>query len=317
MSRLALQRVMVRMFFDPDFATRVVADPAGALPNDMLTTEERAWLARPDARAWRADPDRPLRALAVLGQEYPSAAALAVASGGGAARVRRFFATDGFAKVVMERGSMAAAFGDFLAGLVEIGVVPARRVPPHARLAQTVVLLRRRNPGALDRTAPEPNGRGTALTPESPRFRLAAGKALHRAPAGTADLRDEIHDLLVRSGRELTQAIFEPGLPAPRTRVHASRTEPLLLEIVPDDGPRMKRPVGVAEITEELNTVLAYAAEPRTPAELAAEVERLGADPGEGEEIIAGLIEEGVLAAVDDPPGPPTPTGDVSPWPEP
>lgn len=309
MSRLELQRVMVRMLYDPEFTASVLADPARALPGDALTAEERAWLARPDARAWRADPDRPHRALAVLGREYPAAVALAVASAGGAGALRRFFATELFAKVVTERGSMAAAFGDHLAGLVETFEVTDRRVAPLARLEQAVVLLRRRNLRTADRPAREPEGPRPTSASESPRYRLAPGKTLHRASAGTADLRDEIYDLLARSGGELARAIYEPGMPAPRTRVHASRTEPLLLELVPGDGPRIEYPVGVAEITEALNGVLEYAAEPRTLGELAAEVERRGADSGEGEEIIAGLVEEGILAAVDGPPGPPAPTG--------
>lgn len=303
MSRLMLQRVMVRMLYDPEFATRVLSDPAGVLPRDALTAEERAWLVRPDARAWRADPDRPRRALAVLGREYPAAVALAVAAGGGLGLLDRFFATDLFAQVVTGRGSMAAAFGDFLAGLAETGVVADRRVAPLARLEQAVVLLRRRYLRSADRAV------GVDRTAR--RYRLAPGKTLHRAPAGTADLRDRIYDRLAHSGREFAQAVFEPGMQAPRTRVHASRTEPLLLEIVPVDGPRMEHPAGVAEITEAMNTLLEYAKEPRTMAELAVEVERLGADSGEGEEIIAGLVEEGILAAVELPSDPPVPTEGV------
>jgi hypothetical protein len=232
----------------------------------------------------------------VLGQEYLSGAALAVASSGGVGPVRRFFSSGFFSRVVAEHGSMAIAFGEFLVDLVETGVVRDRRVVALARLEQAVARLRRN---------PEADHPADSATDEAPggfspvaRFRLSPDKMLHEAPAGTADLRDEIHDLLVRTGKDFAQAIFDPGPLRPRTPIDPAQLEPLLLERIPDGSPQLKRPVGVAEITTEFYGLLSFAAVPRTGPDLAAEAERLGADEEEAGGIIEGLIESGVLAVV-------------------
>lgn len=286
MSHIALQRVMVRMLYDPRFASRVLRDPENELPGEGLTAEERGWLLRPDPRAWRTDPERPLRSLTALLQEYPASAALAVTSGGGADAILRFFASPAFHRVIQERGSMALAFGDYLAEMVATGEARDGRVAPLAVLEQAIAGLRRRSWSDRSRAT-----EGTS------RLRLSADKAILRARAGTADLHDQVRLALARTERDLPQAVLEGRADLPATPVHSHETEPLLLELVPGEGPRVKAAVGVAEITPEFYAILDFALSPRTPADLEAEAVRLGAEPDDAADLVLDLVEQGVLAS--------------------
>ena len=71
MSALAMQRVVVRMLFDADFARRVYEDPSKSLATEDLSDEERAFLVAPDRRAYGTDEHRASRALSALFEEFP------------------------------------------------------------------------------------------------------------------------------------------------------------------------------------------------------------------------------------------------------
>ena len=66
MSFVVLQRVVVRMLFDLQFAQAVIADPDASLSALDLRDDERRWLAETDPRAWRLDPMRRSRTLRAL-----------------------------------------------------------------------------------------------------------------------------------------------------------------------------------------------------------------------------------------------------------
>jgi hypothetical protein len=283
---------MVRMLFDPRFAERALRDPEGALADVELSDRERAWLRAPDPRGWRTDPERPDRALTVLVQEYPASVALAAASGGGLEKLRVFFSSAGFHRAIQDRGSMALAFGGYLIDLAEAGEVGDRRVAPLARLERTIVRLRRC-------AGPKP----PPANPEAEAFRLSPDKMLDEAEAGTADLHDEVHRSLAASGSDLARVVFQPPSPLPGEETDPTRREPLLLELVRDEGPRVKYMVGIAEITEELHALLARATAPRPWNELVAEAIRLGADPDDASEILSGLLADGTLVPSQGPEG--------------
>lgn len=306
LSHVALQRVMVRMLFDPEYARRVLSQPQSALAGEMLTDQERSWLLRPDPRAWRADPERPLRSLDVLLREFPTSASLAVRASGGPEALREYFSSELFHRVIRERGSMALGFGQHLVRLVESGRVADRRVIPLARLETAIARIRRRSYAGRP-----PAILGEELPPVSPilsaearggSVRLSPDKALHTAEAGCADLRDAILQQIGAIGQPAAGAVLDPDSPLPDLQVDPSRGEPLLLEILPDDGPSVKAQVGIAEITPELYSILAFACEPRSVREIVAEVRRLGATDADAPEIVDGLIEEGVLVGARRPP---------------
>jgi hypothetical protein len=275
------------MLFDAGFAARVLEDPAAHLPPGLLTPEEIEWLRRPDARAWKADPERPDRALSVLVQEYPASLALAAASGLTIDGARRFFSSEGFHQAIQGRGSMALTFGDYLLELARGGAVRDRRVEPMVKLERAIVRLRR--------TA---GPHAPAGYPGADRYRLSGDKALHRAEAGTGDLHDAIHHDLPGQELDRIQAVFTPSGALPDLATDPDRHEPLLLELVRDDGPRVKFLVGIAEITGVLFDLLAYAETPRSRPELVARTVELGAEPEEAPEIVEGLIEEATLVPV-------------------
>jgi len=284
-SHVVLQRVMVRMLYDPVFTRAVLAGPEAALAGLDLSDEERDWLRRPDSRAWRVDPERPVRSLNILLQQYPAAGALAVRSTGSAEMLLRFFRSAAFHACVQDRGSMATAFGEYLVARTAAGEVPDPRVAEVARLERALVRLHR--DAGFD---PAPVSTGAA-------WRLSPDKALHTAAGGTADLHEAVHQALAGSRGDLARAVLESPAPLPGDALDGDRTEYLLLELARDDGPRVRFAAGVTEITEGLHAFLGFASVGREFDALAAGIERLGADPAEAPEVIRGLIEDGTLVA--------------------
>ena len=83
MGCLALQRVIVRMLYDPQLVSRVMEDASQALAEEDLTAEERTWIGTADARAWRIDPYRRSRSLNALIEEFPVGSGLVLRASGG------------------------------------------------------------------------------------------------------------------------------------------------------------------------------------------------------------------------------------------
>ena len=73
MNAQALQRVVVRMLYDPALVDAVY----GGAPVEGLDAPGRAHLIRVDRRAWATDPYRRSRSLKALIEEMPVSAALA------------------------------------------------------------------------------------------------------------------------------------------------------------------------------------------------------------------------------------------------
>ena len=147
MSATELQRVVVRMLHDPALVAAVYADADAALAGVPLSATERAWLVAPDRRRWGADPHRRARQLHALLDEYPASGALA-GRGVGVARLDAFFSSSAFHGCIQARGSLALAFGAYLADLgvdvaavarIEWAVARVRRAPPRPIVASSFV----------------------------------------------------------------------------------------------------------------------------------------------------------------------------------
>jgi hypothetical protein len=162
MSHTVLRRVAIRLLHDPAFVEALHDDPARALANVDLSSEEQRWLVRVPRAAWRADPDRPDRVLAALRDEFPATVGLAPTRAAGFLRSKEFHAA------VQERGSLAVAFGTYMAGDAD------RRVTTIARLESAVASVRR----APNHVAPSRDGR----------LRLVPSARIVRVPAGAAEL---------------------------------------------------------------------------------------------------------------------------------
>ena len=113
MSHQDLQRVTVRMLFDPRFAARV----HDGEPVPELSAQELGWLRATDPRAWTVDHQRPARTLNELTAEFPVSTALVVGRTRQAATVQAFFQSTEFHAAVQDRGSLDVAFARYLARL--------------------------------------------------------------------------------------------------------------------------------------------------------------------------------------------------------
>lgn len=121
----ALQRVAVRMLYDPTLVARVYA---GHTPAPLTDAQADMLRAQPRG-AWGTDPYRPSRTLQALIEEYPASASLT-----GARPLHRFFQGETFHGAIMDRRVLALAFGDWI----------AEQAGPVARFEQAIAALRRR-----------------------------------------------------------------------------------------------------------------------------------------------------------------------------
>ena len=279
MSTQALQRVVVRMLFDPAFCAQVYANPVATLQAVDLTAEERQWLVTPPQQAYGADAHRRSRALTGLLEEYPVAGALAVRSVKGVERLYRFFASVYFHQCVQERGSMAEAFGHYLqsdrfadipemAGMaaIELGVVQVRR--------------------ASDLPAPADSSCG----PET-RVRVAPWVKLLQVHTTALPRYSVLFEYLRNSKTSLLEAILDTSrrLPGRPTAKHAADEWLLIVGIPGTDDPSLEA------ASHELGTLLSAAQQDIVCRELCDLAVRLGADPAETADLIAGFLAERLL----------------------
>ncbi len=124
MSPQALQKMVVRMLFDPTLVDQVYDNA----PVEGLDELGRAMLTQPDRRAWGTDPYRRPRALTALLEEFPASAAQA-----GVSRLDAFFSSPDFHQLCDTRGSMALSFGTWVESLAG----------PVARLERALAQVRR------------------------------------------------------------------------------------------------------------------------------------------------------------------------------
>lgn len=176
-----------------------------------------------------------------------------------------FFSSTDFHNCVQRRGLLALAFGAWI----------ARRVGPVAHLETAFAAARR---------ATRPRGAGLITAP---------GVVSLALPAGTLE---RLNALRARLGPDPLGALAAGGLALAELRGPLG-PEPawLLVERGADGG------VGVGAVSEALGGLLRFTATPRAREEVLAEARRHGADPGEDSEILDGLIEDGLLIALDAP----------------
>jgi hypothetical protein len=160
MSHTALRRVAIRLLHDAELAAAVATDADRALAGLDLTASERAALAAVPPAAWRTDPARPPRVIAALRDEFVATVALAPE------RAERFLQSPHFHAAVQERGSLALAFGAYMAE------DPDLRVAEVARLEAAIATVRR----APRRIAPSTAG-SVRRTPAGVVLTVRAGAA--------------------------------------------------------------------------------------------------------------------------------------------
>jgi hypothetical protein len=252
-----LQRAAVLMHFDEGFAN-LVYDGAAAPP---LTDDERALLRRVDRRAFRTDPERPLRLLAALLEEYPVSCAVV-----GVGALSQFFATSVFKNAIMKDRLVVDAFGDWL--FARAGGV--------AQLELAVALARRK------RRRRNPAGSAAAVA-------RAPGVELARVPLGTLAFYAAARDALARQASQPLHEAVARG-----ARVHAA--PPSTAEDALAQEHLVASP-DVAPCSEPLFALLSFAREGRSRDALVAEARALGADD-DADALVDDLVKDGLLAAV-------------------
>ncbi|MFN7147137.1 MAG: hypothetical protein ACK4YP_25435, partial [Myxococcota bacterium] len=171
MTPQAIQRFVVRMLWDPTLVERVYG--GGAV--DGLDAAGRSLLTAVDRRAWDTDPYRRARTLQALIEEYPCSVAEI-----GVAGLESFFASPAFHAVIADRGSLAGAFGDWL----------APKTGPVVRIERAFVELRRGGPGASPRAGELARAPGVRPieAPEGTLARWEATSAALAAPGAAGAL---------------------------------------------------------------------------------------------------------------------------------
>ena len=275
MSHHHLQRVVVRMLYDPAFVAQIFADPAAALGHEDLTEQERHWLVEVDRRAYAVDPLRRTRTLTALIEEFPVSVHHLVQQTGQTALLDAFFSSTHFHTCIQQRGSLATAFSEYV-----LSAAPHRRSPDLALAPlvqiETAMAHLRRQPSHLNVTPPS----------MCHRLRLAPTVALIPAPVGTLAHYQATLEALRSDPDGLVAAALKPStLPAPP---EAQDHEWLLIVWHQDSA-------AIELLPEALGPLLAATPAPRSV--LVNTICTLGADVHEANEILDDLVTDGVLCA--------------------
>lgn len=116
---MILQRVVVRMLFDPAFVTRVYDTKGAELADLNLPEGSVQQLIANDRRLWNADRLRRRRALKILMEEFRISSALVLLHTSKLAVLDAFFSSKFFHDSVQQRQYMALAFRSYLESLLE------------------------------------------------------------------------------------------------------------------------------------------------------------------------------------------------------
>lgn len=126
----ALQRVMVRLLYDPTLVARLYG---GETPS-FITAEQASMLRAHPPQAWGTDPYRASRTLQALIEEYPASSSLIDAK-----TLHAFFRHPVFHNAIMNRRVLAEAFGQWLQS----------HTGPIAQFEQGIAIVRRRKAPVL------------------------------------------------------------------------------------------------------------------------------------------------------------------------
>lgn len=275
MSHQHLQRVLVRMLYDPTFAARVFSDPATTLHDEALTEQERRWLVTVDQRAYAVDTLRRTRTLGVLLEEFPVSVHHLLQQTAQPALVEDFFASPAFHTCIQRRGSLAVAFGEYLRSEELLKRCPELDILPLVQIEAAIVRLRRQPAAPATRPAPPPS-----LLALAPMVTLLA------SPSGILEHYHTTFEVLRRDAEGLVAAAFKPSsVPPPPA---AAEQEWLLLV-----WNEATESASIELLPEALGQLLATT--PTQRSALVATACALGAEPHEAESIIDDLIAEGVL----------------------
>ncbi|MED5369985.1 MAG: hypothetical protein VX899_03140 [Myxococcota bacterium] len=272
MGHQALQRVSMRMLYDPRFAEQVYADPSATLASVDITETERQWLLDVDPRAWTVDSQRGQRCLRNLFGEFRGSTTLALAQTRSLSGLQAFFQSPHFHQQVQQRGSLARGYARFLGELTEDPLVAevARLEWMQAQCRRELELCPR-----LDSLAPKAIARAPGIG--AGRFDGATLDALNAAEQALFQLQ-----LIPAAG--LCDDAPRPSPVAPRP------DQPLDLIARPIDGQ-----IQLVQLGSMASRTLALLGSPHTQEAAVARVTSLGLSAQRGAALLGGLLGEGLL----------------------
>jgi hypothetical protein len=284
MSHRTLERVFVRMLFDPAFVAAVYADADGALSGLDLEPHERAQLIATDRRAWGHDPLRRYRTLRTLAEEFKASTTLALAATRSLASLDGFFSSDEVHGAVQTRGSLAAAFAAFLDRLVAEREIGEPQLPDVLRLEALLARCRRELEAAA--ASGVPSGE---IGPET-RLALAPGHATGRFNANVVEAINAAERYLFEVGLMPAVALCED---APRLeQLPEVSPEPAYLLVLPSSAG-----IGLMPLDEDYFLLLdQFAAGPLALGIAARRAVAAGVPREDVDGMVESLVEEGVLA---------------------
>ncbi len=266
MSGQALQRVLVRMMYDPILVSDVVAKRA-RLIDDGLTPTEVKWIHTLDVRAFGVDAYRRARSLQGLIEEYPTSAAWWLRQPGGGERLDGFFSSESFHRGIMRGESLSVGFGAYLMSLPAAATVQGLLAIEHA-----LAMSRRRLPHA----APTES------------WTLAANLRLVEVPRGVLSIYSHWLQALrahaAAQGDLLVAAVLDDGCSLELPAQEGGREW-----ILARDGE------GLESLGDGFGNLMALAQSGATWDELVAQVQSDGARPEEAQDIVKSLAEAGEL----------------------
>ncbi len=272
MSAIALQRVYVRMLFDPSFVEAVFTAPGQALSDVDVTETERTWLLACDRRLFTADPLRRRRSLKALIDEFKGSSALVVSSTRRLATLDAFFSSKVFHDSIQHRRSMALAYADYLSSLAHLDA----RIGAVATLEGAMAAARR--------------GRRSLKKPPTfdaaERYVTAPGVALAKVPRGTLPVLQAIEQVLFELSLTPVAALADDG-PDLRDLPQIEAVSEFLLA-TRGEGEN----VSLEELPEGLGELLELARMPIDGAALNARAQSLGAD----DTVVQSLLDERLLS---------------------
>lgn len=279
----ALQRVVVRMLFDPAFVARVHADPDAALAGLELPRERVAELLAHDRRLWNADRLRRTRALRVLMEEFKASTAYALLETGRLAFLDAFFSSERFHASIQARGYTALAFIDYLRDAVDSGQLRSAHVRAVLGLESAMARARRDRREAARRGASAARAGADVVAP-------VPGVRSVEVPGGTIAAVQAMEKHLFESA--LVPALSfcaDAPRPAPLPEIDASKPEAYLLQAAPGGK------VELHGIPLSYHRFLDACAPRATRAEVAARLARHGIRPADVRAMEESLRESGVL----------------------
>jgi hypothetical protein len=288
---VAIQRVVVRMLFDPAFVQRVYESPDETLRGLDLDRGLVDQLLLNDRRLWNADRLRRSRALKILLDEFKTSSTLALHEVRELAFLDAFFSSDRFHAAVQRRGYMAVAF----AGYLEDALAGGRLASSHLRCALTLEAAMARSRRALRdaRRGRDPAVRGLVNGARGMRRVVLPGIAAVFLPAGALELVQHVERYLFEIGQVPALALCtDAPSPDPLPALSASDQVPYLLE------PRVGGKVDLSVVGREFALVVQACESPVDDDGLAAAMSDHGISREDALDQARQLLDGGVLRRV-------------------